>query len=73
VSPVGVYSRIVDFPPTGDTEDNVNIMHRTQSIDFGVVLKGTIKLILDDGVETTMNEGDVVVQRATNHASFPDV
>ena len=67
VSPAGVYSRIVDFPPTGDSDDDVNIMHRTQSIDFGVVLKGTIKLILDDGAEKTMTEGDVVVQRATNH------
>jgi len=64
----GVFCRIVDFPATGDAPDDVNIMHRTQSVDFGVVLKGNIKLILDDGVETTMTEGDVVVQRATIHA-----
>ncbi|KIW44276.1 hypothetical protein, variant [Exophiala oligosperma] len=66
----GVYCRIVDFPATGDASDNVNIMHRTQSVDFGVVLKGSIKLILDDEVETIMNEGDVCVQRATIHVSF---
>ncbi|KAK5191644.1 hypothetical protein LTR96_004407 [Exophiala xenobiotica] len=64
----GVFCRIVDFPATGDTPDDVNIMHRTQSVDFGVVLKGSIKLILDDGVETLMKEGDVCVQRATIHA-----
>ncbi|EHY55147.1 hypothetical protein HRR83_005602 [Exophiala dermatitidis] len=68
VDPSGVFCRIVDFPAVGDFEDDVNFMHRTQSVDFGVVLKGTIKLILDDGLETTMNEGDVVVQRATIHA-----
>lgn len=67
VGPDGVYTRIVDFPATGDAEDKVNIMHRTQSVDFGVVLKGTIQLVLEDGVETTVNEGEVVVQRGTNH------
>jgi len=64
----GVFCRFVDFPVTGDTPDDVNIMHRTQSVDFGVVLKGSIKLLLDDGVETVMEEGDVCVQRATIHA-----
>ncbi|KAK7890489.1 hypothetical protein LTR67_008376 [Exophiala xenobiotica] len=64
----GVFCRIVDFPATGDTPDDVNVMHRTQSVDFGVVLKGSIKLTLDDGVETLMKEGDVCVQRATIHA-----
>ncbi|EXJ93441.1 hypothetical protein A1O1_01833 [Capronia coronata CBS 617.96] len=68
VDPSGVYCRIVDFPAVGNSEDNVNIMHRTQSVDLGVVLKGSIKLILDDGLETIMGEGDVVVQRATIHA-----
>lgn len=65
----GVYSRIVDFPPTGDADDKVNIMHRTQSVDYGVVLKGSIQLVLEDGVETTVGEGEVVVQRGTNHVS----
>ncbi|KIW90586.1 uncharacterized protein Z519_08369 [Cladophialophora bantiana CBS 173.52] len=69
VDQAGVYCRIVDFPATGpETKDDVNIMHRTQSVDFGVVLKGTITLILDDGSETVMKEGDVCVQRGTNHA-----
>jgi len=72
VDPSGVYCRIVDFPAIGDTPEEMNIMHRTQSLDVGVVLKGTIQLILDDGAEKTMNEGDVVVQRATIHVrSYP--
>lgn len=43
-------------------------MHRTQSVDFGVVLEGTIELILDDGKRQLMQRGDVAVQRATMHA-----
>lgn len=42
-------------------------MHRTISVDYGVVLKGEIELVLDDGVKTLMKEGDVVVQRGTIH------
>lgn len=59
-----VTCRIVDFPPAdGHENDSVNFMHRTQSLDYGIILKGTIQLELDDGVETTMNEGDICVQR----------
>ncbi|KAK4943717.1 hypothetical protein LTR10_016814 [Elasticomyces elasticus] len=64
----GVFCRIVDFPAVGDAPDEANFMHLTHSVDFGVVLKGSIKLVLDNGDETIMNEGDVCVQRATNHA-----
>ena len=42
-------------------------MHRTQSLDYGVVLSGSIVLELDNGVEVTLNAGDVVVQRGTIH------
>jgi hypothetical protein len=38
-------------------------MHRTQSIDFGIVHEGEIYLELDDKVERKMVRGDVVVQR----------
>jgi quercetin dioxygenase-like cupin family protein len=43
-------------------------MHRTESLDVGVVLEGETWLLLDDGSETRVGVGDVVVQRATNHA-----
>lgn len=42
-------------------------MHRTESIDYGIVLEGEVVLILDKG-ETTVRAGDIVVQRGTNHA-----
>ena len=40
--------------------------HRTETIDFGIVLSGEIELLMDEG-ETTVRQGDVVVQRGTNH------
>jgi quercetin dioxygenase-like cupin family protein len=60
---VGTTVRIVDMPPHLSSP-----MHRTISLDFGVVLKGEVVLELDDGVETTVKEGEVVVQRGTIHA-----
>lgn len=42
-------------------------MHRTETVDYAVVLSGQITLILDDS-ETDLNTGDVVIQRGTNHA-----
>ena len=43
-------------------------MHRTETVDVGVVLEGETWLLLDDGSETRVGVGDAVVQRATNHA-----
>lgn len=44
------------------------MMHRTESVDYGIVLEGEITLVLDDGSETHLKAGDVVVQRGTDHA-----
>jgi hypothetical protein len=41
-------------------------VHRTQSVDYGIVLDGEVVLVLDDA-ETTLRAGDVVVQRGTSH------
>ncbi|MFG1266775.1 cupin domain-containing protein [Xanthobacter sp. DSM 14520] len=43
------------------------LMHRTQSIDYGIVISGEMTLVLDRG-ETLLRQGDVVIQRGTNHA-----
>ena len=42
-------------------------MHRTETIDYGLVLDGEITLVLEGG-ETVARAGDVIVQRGTNHA-----
>jgi mannose-6-phosphate isomerase-like protein (cupin superfamily) len=41
-------------------------MHRTETVDYGIVLQGEIVLIMDEG-ETTVRAGDIVIQRGTNH------
>ena len=43
-------------------------MHTTDSVDFGVCLAGELVLELDDGAETDITPGTVVVQRGTRHA-----
>ncbi|MEZ5721550.1 MAG: cupin domain-containing protein [Paracoccaceae bacterium] len=43
------------------------LMHRTESIDYGIVLDGQIVLLLDDS-EVVLEQGDMVVQRGTIHA-----
>ena len=41
-------------------------MHRTETVDYGIVLEGEITLLVDIG-EVTVRAGDIVVQRGTNH------
>jgi mannose-6-phosphate isomerase-like protein (cupin superfamily) len=42
-------------------------MHTTDTIDFEVVLEGTVVLELDDGAEVALHPGDTVVQNGTRH------
>ena len=42
-------------------------MHRTDTVDYAILLEGEIWAIMDDG-ETLMRAGDILVQRGTNHA-----
>jgi quercetin dioxygenase-like cupin family protein len=42
-------------------------MHRTQSLDYIVVMKGEIDMELDDGIIVHLKEGDVCVQQGTIH------
>ena len=58
----GSVIRIVDFLPGGTSP-----MHRTNSIDYGIVLEGEIELELEDGVKTIVGPHAIIVQRGTNH------
>jgi quercetin dioxygenase-like cupin family protein len=42
-------------------------MHRTDSIDYAVVMEGEIDMELDDGASVHLKAGDVLVQRGTIH------
>ncbi|KAK2019983.1 cupin domain-containing protein [Colletotrichum eremochloae] len=63
VIPGGSVMRIVDCPP-----NSLSPMHRTISLDYGVVLEGELDLVLDSGETRRMRRGDVSVQRGTMHA-----
>jgi hypothetical protein len=43
-------------------------MHRTDTIDYDIVLDGEIWLELDDGAQTLLKQGDVVIQGGARHA-----
>ncbi|KAJ5217307.1 cupin domain-containing protein [Penicillium chermesinum] len=45
-----------------------SLMHRTQSLDYGIVLEGEIEMLLDSGETRLLKRGDIAVQRATMHA-----
>ena len=42
-------------------------MHRTDSLDYSVILSGEIYMLMDDE-DIHLTAGDVVVQQGTNHA-----
>lgn len=58
----GSVIRVVDMLP-----GRASPMHRTNSIDYGIVLQGELELELDDGQITHLKAGDIVVQRGTMH------
>jgi len=43
------------------------MMHRTETIDYAIVLSGELTLVLD-GTDVVLRAGDVVIQCGTNHA-----
>ena len=43
------------------------MMHRTETVDYAVVLEGEITLLLDEG-DVHLKAGDVVIQRGPSHA-----
>jgi mannose-6-phosphate isomerase-like protein (cupin superfamily) len=62
------------FAQIGDTKASTvkadsphPLMHRTESVDYGIVIEGELTLVLDDS-EVLLKQGSVVVQRGTNHA-----
>ena len=60
--PNGTRFTVNDFPP-----GNHPMMHRTETIDYVIVLSGEIDMVMDDST-VHLKAGDIMVQRGTNHA-----
>jgi quercetin dioxygenase-like cupin family protein len=58
----GTRFAVIDFPP-----GNTPHMHRTETVDYVIVLEGEIEMDMDDST-VKMRAGDIMVQRGTNHA-----
>lgn len=72
----GSYFRYVKIPPDSALKTSTvavsnneahPLMHKTQTLDYIIILSGEIYLITEDG-ETLLKAGDIVIQRGTNHA-----
>ena len=60
--PNGTVFRVIEFQP-----GVARRMHRTDSVDYLIVMSGAIDMQLDDGAEVHLRAGDVMVQRGTIH------
>jgi len=60
--PNGTRFAVIDFPP-----GNPAVMHRTETVDYVIVLSGEIEMDMDDST-VKLKAGDMMVQRGTNHA-----
>lgn len=58
----GTVARLVDFAPGSSP-----VVHRTQSLDYGIVIEGSVEMVLDSGESKILHRGDVAVQRGTMH------
>lgn len=62
-------------PPANGTRFTINdippgrpgLMHRTETLDYAIVLAGEIDMVMDDST-VTLKAGDVVIQRGTHHS-----
>ncbi|RMZ90356.1 hypothetical protein DV736_g2407, partial [Chaetothyriales sp. CBS 134916] len=60
----GAVVLVAEWPPSTNSSEKI---HRTLSVDIGVMLQGEIECHLDSGESRTVKHGDVLVQRGTKH------
>ena len=60
--PNGTRFCVIDFPP-----GNHPHMHRTETVDYVIVIEGEIEMDMDNST-VKLKAGDIMVQRGTNHA-----
>ncbi|HJU15900.1 MAG TPA: cupin domain-containing protein [Stellaceae bacterium] len=59
----GTVIRVTEIAPGAP-----KFMHRTETLDYAILLSGECDLELDDGKTVPLKAGDIVVQRGTMHA-----
>lgn len=64
----GLFSEVNDVGALTVKPDSPHpMMHRSEAIDYCIVIQGEMTLVLDDS-EVLLKPGSVVIQRGTNHA-----
>jgi quercetin dioxygenase-like cupin family protein len=58
----GSVIRIVDMLPGASSP-----LHRTDSIDYGIIISGEIELELENKVSKRIGAGEIIIQRGTVH------
>ncbi len=58
----GSVFRMLELPPGTPA-----LMHKTETVDYVLMMEGECDMILDDGKEVHFNQGDVMIQRGTWH------
>lgn len=61
--PGGTIFRVLELQPGVAAE-----MHRTDTVDYVIMLEGEIDMEMDDGLEVHLEAGDVLVQQGTYHS-----
>ncbi|TCP56645.1 cupin domain [Tamaricihabitans halophyticus] len=54
--------------PDAEAREKHPSMHRTDSIDYLVVISGEMTMLMGDGSETLLRQGDCIIQQGTDHA-----
>ncbi|MFM2367767.1 MAG: hypothetical protein RL619_63 [Bacteroidota bacterium] len=58
----GSVIRIVDMLPGASSP-----LHRTDSIDYGIIISGEIELELENNISKRIGAGEIIIQRGTIH------
>ncbi len=61
--PGGSRFTMMEFQP-----GNEATLHRTDTVDYVICIAGEIEMTVDESKSVTLQAGDVVIQRGTNHA-----
>lgn len=61
-TPAGTLLKVLELPPGAKP-----LMHRTETLDYVIVMDGEVVMLLDDGAEVRMKAGDIMIQRGTLH------